>query len=485
GVDGGDVEVVAATPSDLAPLAPPAGAAGSTWFCAGGTADADGFADHEVVIANTGDAGLTATMTVFGGALADDVEGRQAVAAREPVVEVLDIPARTRLEVRLGDLFPAPFASALIEVQGGEVVVEHVVRGEDDLDAAPCSSAAAASWFLAAGDTRLGARELVVLFNPFPDDAVVDVRFTTPEGQRSPPELEGFVVPARAVLAVDIGLVVSRHAQVSTSVVARAGRLVVDRLQLYTNGDEGLAVTPAAPSPALLWYFPEGLVDDGVSELVTVFNPGDVQAEVDVELVLAPTDDPTIVTAVEPFQLSIPPHQFAQVDLGAEDRVPPGLGHAVVVRSQNGNPVVAERWQRASSSRVGLGATLGSPVVATRWLLAAGGTPSGGDQTEFLVVLNPSPDTIARLTVTVPTGSQQLVPAGLEGVEVPEGGRVVLQLGRSINRDSLPLIIESTSPVVVERGIYRTDGGIAQSIAVPTEDTATVPDVDASAPPVG
>src|SRR5690606_5377635 len=115
-----------------------------------------------------------------------------------------------------------------------------------------------------------------------------------------------FVVPGRSLVAVDVCAVdVCRHDQVATSIVARAGRLVVDRIQTFdgTEGPAGLAVTLAAPSPAPLWFLPDGFKTEGLAETVTVYNPGDVRAEVDVELVVEPSEDPAAVAAAEPFEL--------------------------------------------------------------------------------------------------------------------------------------------------------------------------------------
>jgi hypothetical protein len=473
--DGATATTIVDDPDALSPVAPGPDAAGSTWYCAAGTASSGGFADHTIVIANPGEVPITVEVTVFGGS--DDVSA--AVAA--PVARTLDVPGRGTAAMRLADVLDSPFAAALVEAGPGEIVVEHGVAGTSDGGVAPCATVPSAAWHVAAGATTRDARELLALFNPFPDDVIVDVTFTTPEGVRSPPEFDGFVIPGQRVIAIDVGAVVSRHSQVSASIVARTGRLVVERLQSFdgTDGPAGLALTPAAPAPALVWTLPDGRYVDGVSEVVTVYNPTDATTEVDVEVTLAPSDDPALDIGVEPFRLTIAARSFAQVDLAAApDRVPPDLGHSTTVRSQNDVPVVAERWVRSGSPAptVGLAATLGSPVVATRWLLAVGGTTGG--QTEFLVITNASTDTIARVSVTAPTPTQEPAIAGLEDVEVPVGGRVALDIGQYTNRTGLALVVDSTRPVVVERGLYVAGGGFSHSIAVPSGPTAAVAVVD-------
>lgn len=493
-----------ATAADLAPVAPAADALGSTWYCAAGTGTADGTADHVVTIANVGAEPVDVVLTVVPGAdLGADPDA-------EPEVEELTVDPRSREEVDLRDVVEAPYVSAVVEAGRGEVVVEHAIAtGGTDFDAAPCASSSSPSWYVAASTTTRDAQAQLVLFNPFPDDAVVDVTFVTPEGKRAPSAFAGLIVPGRRTTVVDVGEIVSRHANVSISVVARAGRLVVERVQRFdgTDGPAGTSVTPAAPEPAPVWHFPDGLVADGIGEIVTVYNPTDQPAEVDVEVHLDPTSDLSQPVAAEPFSQTVAPHGFARIDVGndgqppptgdttttsttapagdgtTEDaapigRVPLGRGHSITVRSQNGVPVVAERWIRSASpaARTGFSATLGSPVLATRWLAGIGGATA--DVAEYLVLLNPAAEGIARVSVTAATPAQELAIAGLEDVEVPAQGRVAIDLGQYLNRDDLVLVIESSTPIVAERGLYPVSAGLAASILVPSAPTATLAEVD-------
>jgi hypothetical protein len=380
--------------------------------------------------------------------------------------------------VVLAEVVDAPFLSAVVEVGAGEVAVEHSVAGESDGAATACASTSSATWFVPAGATTRDASEQLVLFNPFPGDAVVDVTFATPEGLRSPPAFAGLIVPGRGVLGVDVGAVVSRHANVATSVVARTGRLVVDRLQSFDGsaGPEGLDLTAGAPATAEVWHFPSGDIGEGVGEVVTVYNPGDRQAEVDVEVDLDPDTDPAAPVAAEPFQLSIPPQQFAQVVVQDDGRVPVGRGHRLTVRSQNDVGVVAERWVRAASPApgVGLSAVLGSPVVATRWLAATGAT---GEDRQWLVLVNPAVDADARVALASPSAPGAL--ADLEEVEVPAAGRVVIDLSDHLGDEALVLVVSSTSPLVVERVELADGTGRRQAMLLPSSAGARVAVADA------
>ena len=480
-VDGrtGDAPAAAAVgPADLATVAPAPDALGSTWYCAAGTGDDDGTATHRVSIANVGSEPVDVVLTVVPGtALGETTDA-------EPVVEELTIDARSREVLPLGALLEAPFVAAVVEAGRGEVVVEHSVGGggDDELDLAPCASTSSPTWYVAASRTTRDARAQLALFNPFPDDAVVDISFVTPEGQRAPEGFSGFIVPAQRVAVVDFG-VNFRYDNVSVSIVARSGRLVVERLQSFdgSDGPAGLAVTPAAPEPSPVWHLPDGLAAEGITEIVTVYNPTDEPAEVDVEVALDPTSDVSQPAVAEPFSQTVAPHGFAQIDVGADGRVPLGRGHSITVRSQNGVPVVAERWIRseAPAARSGFAATLGSPVVATRWLAAAGG--AGADVSEYLVLLNPAADGIARVSVAAATPSQLLPIAGLDDVEVPAQGRVAIDLGQYLNRPELVLVIDASTPVVAERGLYPVAGGLTASILVPSGPTAAIAEIDPAA----
>ena len=242
--------------------------------------------------------------------------------------------------------------AALVEAKGGAVAVEHRVTGPHGVDVGPCTSATAPVWHLASGATTRDAREVVVLFNPFPTDAIVDISFDTDAGSREPVRFQGFPVAAGTVVGVDIGDDVAREPQVSATLRTRTGRVVVERLQEFDGslGPEGLAVALGVPEASTTWAFAEGTVDDGRTERIVVYNPSDERAQVEVR-VLPTTDEPA--PAPQPFRLSIRAGTFTVVDYGDEERVAAGVGHATVVRSTNGVPVVAERVMAHAGERSG------------------------------------------------------------------------------------------------------------------------------------
>jgi Family of unknown function (DUF5719) len=465
----------AAGPSSGMPAVADSGALSSTWYCAAGTGDAGGMADHSVTVFNSGDKSVGVTVTVYGGVLASSSPTTAEVAeapptAPPPGARGFLLPGRGRLELRLGDLVTAPLVAALVEADGGPVAVEHRVTGPHGVDVGPCASATAPVWHLASGATTRDAREVLVLFNPFPTDAIVDITFDTDAGSREPVRFQGFPVAAGTVVGVDIGDDVARESQMSATLRTRAGRVVAERLQEFDGslGPEGLSVALGVPEASTVWAFPDGVVDDSHTERIVVYNPGGERAEVEVRL-LPTSDEPA--PAPQPFRLSIRAGTFAVVDYGAEDRVVPGVEHATLVRSTNGVPVVAERVTTHAGKPGGTGDDTddeegdgdgedkaggdvavgpGAVAAATRWAF-----PSSvdGDGLSF-VVFNPDPDRSVRVTLLGVAGGHTGDARSASAVEVPAAGRVTLA-GRAAGA---AWVVESEAPVVVERGVLGEDG---------------------------
>jgi hypothetical protein len=539
-----------------APLlaASPVASGASTWFCAAGTATDGGMADHTVVMLNPTERDLAAALTVFTGevlapAAAPDAAPTTAPAVGGPevhrqVAHQVDLPAGGQVVVALGDLVQAPLAAALVEVDGGGVAVEHHVRGEHGADVAPCVTSAAPTWHLAWGSTARDARELVVVFNPFPSPATVDAVFATPDGRREPVRFQGLPVPGRSVVGIDVGHEVTRADQVAATFEVRSGRVVVERLQQFDGslGVEGLSLAPAVPAAAGAWAFADGeastlapttpppdevagapadedAADDdaedaagddapaedagdrlATSERMVVYNPGDERAEVEVEVVPS-TDEPG--PPVPPFSLSVRAGGYQVLDYGEHDRIVAGVPHATIVRSTGGPPVVVERatvdeapvpsTEADASQRDDEGdarrgheitASPGARLAAPAWAFP-GVAALGEGVTVRFAFFNPDPDRAVDVRV-VPTGAigpgGRNGPAGTRPVVVPPGARVAVELDATASAGTVAAVVEADGPVVVERTVLAPDGRrLAMGAGIPLAEGAVV----LSSPPSG
>lgn len=461
----------------------------STWYCAAGTGDQGGMADHSVTVFNPADRAVGVTITVYGGLLASSspttAEAPDAApvpgTAPAPGARSFQLAAHDRVELRLGRVVSAPLVAALVEAAGGPVAVEHRVVGPHGVDVGPCASATAPVWHLASGATTRDAREVVVLFNPFPTDAIVDIAFATDAGSREPVRFQGFPVAAGTVVGVNIGDDVAREPQVSATLRTRIGRVVVERLQEFDGslGTEGLALGLGVPRASTTWAFADGGIAEGRTERIVVYNPGGKRADVEVR-VLPTTDEPGPVP--QPFRLSIRSGGFTVVDYGAEERVAPGVEHATVVRATNGEPVVAERAlaqagegggaededeggddgadggtdgggdQAADASAGDVADGPGAVVAATRWAFPS--SVHGPEAGVRFVVFNPDPERSVPVALRVVTNGREARVGGGTDAVVPPGGR--LALGDDAAGSSW--VVVARAPVVVERVLVRDDG---------------------------
>ncbi|MFN2607030.1 MAG: DUF5719 family protein [Acidimicrobiales bacterium] len=433
------------------PMAAAAAAGSSAWYCTGATAAKDGGADGNVIVANAGSRALAGVVTVYPDA---------GDPRRQPVA----VGPRSRQVVHLADVVSSKYASALVELDGGDAVVELADGGPLGETATPCASAASTSWYFAEGVTTKDATETIFLFNPFPDDAVVDMVFGTEDGQVTPQALTGVSVRGGGMTGVNVGDFVQRREQVTAAVTARAGRLVAARLQSFDgsgpSGRKGMALLLGAAAPGDLWYLPEGLVADGVTERYQVFNPSGREARVELDLALEKG-------VAEPLLLTVPATGRVTVSANDEARIPKSVPHAVTARSLNGVGVVVERDMEfaAASHRSGLTESLGARVTARRWALGSGS--SDDNEEEDVVVQNPG-TVAAHVSLAVLSDGTDLTNDALQGLEVAPGQRRAIRLGDTVKLAVTPVVVTADQPVVVERVLASLKGaGVSASIGIP------------------
>ena len=444
-----------------------ASARSDVWFCAGGTATDGGVADHRVLLINTTDAERVATINAVGSRVAPANQG--PIGSRR-----VTLPPYARSELRLAELVPnSAYASATVEMSGGGVIVEHSVNGPTGFDRAPCATTASAEWFVplsaTATEKNPTARAVLVLYNPFADNAVVDITFATEAASAAAP-IESMVVGPGAVEIVDLTAVVPVADQVATAVRARAGRVVLDRIEVFDDARarRDLVLTAGVPAAASTWFFPSGRLGAPRQERLVVFNPSAERAEVVVEV--RPDDRLSII---EPFALQIGPGRFAIVDLSAEKRLSDAgvTGYSVVVRSL-GPAVAVDRLVTFAPGQPGAGAssTTGSAFGAPTVVID--GTAGGVDPGE-LIVFNPNARAIATVTLEVIiNGERKAAPAGTE-FELQPGERKSMPFAL-LGTGNFAVIVSASAPVVAERENAGNNARTA-AMGIPARASAQIP----------
>ena len=425
----------------------------SSWYCPGAPAASDPAGGTGVVsVLNPGDTANDGTLTVYPS------EG-------EPKTMPLAVGGRARVDVRLAEVAVAPWAAAIVELIGAEGVVEQSAAGPTGRSTTACANSAGSTWYFAEGATTVDASLSLLLFNPFPDDAILDLSFTTTEGTRQPQATQGYVVRGQSVRLLTLDDIVRREPIVATTVSARNGRVVAGRVQTYAQGQKrGFSVSLASPVPADQWWFASGDKGDRAAERISLFNPGDLDAEVDVAFYPA---DPSTVPPDQintPIAVTVPAKTAISVDVKENADVPAGQ-HSILVQSEQDQPVVAERVLELQGDTA-FNVTLqpGSPLTATSWTFVTG----AADGSEALVVANATGQEV-DVTVRALGPAGFMAVSGLESVKVPAAGTLRVDLDEK-GLAGLPIIVDGTVSVVAERVIAAPAGqlGIGVSRGIPT-----------------
>ena len=252
----------------------------STWYCPMAHSrklDTGGVdARTELIVSNT--AAEPTRVTIY---LVSPTSARRLVH--------LQVPGLSSRSLEISDHTSDELVSALVEAPISGVAASRRIHSVFGSDVASCSSVVAKSWYVTSGDTQADAMSQLVVYNPLPIDAVIDLSFATEVevGSYAPSELVGLVVPAANTILVDIGAHVRRRDVLSATVKARLGSVVVDHIQTFdgSSGRVGFSTRLATASTSESWYHPVALLGENKRASIMIFNPTDLVADVEVTVV--------------------------------------------------------------------------------------------------------------------------------------------------------------------------------------------------------
>ena len=435
------IEPVFANLSDpTTPFVPAGSFINSTWFCPGVPSGSAGFGGS-VVVANPTDSALFGKLTVFTDAT-DTPE----------VAQDFEVPARDSAHFDLPAIQQTgTFLSALVEVIGGGGIVEQLAVSPTGQAVAACSNSPSSNWYFADGFTLEGSTESLVITNPFPVDAIVNVALATKGGERSPLRLQGYPVAGHSISVITDVELAKDELVIGIAVTTARGRVVVGRAQTFpaAAGRNGFTMNLGAPALGDQYFFADGESGPGIAERYSIYNGSDRDAVVVVAF-FGVSVDPSFTNNVE-FTVD----KGSVLTFNTSDPEFEGLpvGRHGVVLSSNERAIVVERaLTRPAGDLVATSVVLGSPgaQTSTRWSMAIG-LEAPADNA--LVVLNID-TTDALVTVkAVGAGGEVTIP-GLEAVTVVAGGVATINITDS-SALGKPLIVESTQRIYVERSLPR------------------------------
>lgn len=425
-----------------------------TWFC-GGTpalgASENGEYGGEVVLTNPSDSPSSAVVSIF-------------TIDRDPIVVAVDVGARAQEVVDLDTVVTAPYVSAMVEVDRPDVAVEQVSRHPAGDAVSPCTTTTSDEWYVADGFTAAGSDLRLLVTNPYPTAAIVDVEISTAAGPRTPGELQGYVVPPGSLRVLNLEDAGFRdEAVVAASLIASTGRVVVAKDQHYLGGGRlGHLTNLASPATSDEWWFADGALGSGVAERLVIFNPTDTDVQADIVVLGVPG----LEADYDSTSLTVPSREVVVFDVAGVPGLAEGT-HSLLVTTWSGPSLVVERVvTRPAGQSVVSSALLGAQgdALASEWFASI--TSTDGSQPS-LVVLNVSPE---RVTVEV----SSIGPGGLEPVASTAGLVLEANERREISLDEVagrPIVVSASDVIVVERLIERNDSGIGRlnSLALPVQ----------------
>jgi hypothetical protein len=335
--------------------------------------------------------------------------------------------------------------------------------------AARCPRVVSDKWYFPAGSSSLGYDERILVRNPFPDEAVVGVTFYTPTGTTTKANLAEVAVPAGESKFIKVNDFILRQPVLGASVTARRGRIVAWRAMFAEPDDrpDGVYFGLGATSPSLEWYFPEGVVGDGLEQVFTLLNPYRREAIVSITLATPskPLQPPKLV------EVRIPPEAIKTISLpgalGAQDQDLGSVG--ATIESTNGIGVVAERTIWYAAGRTGVSSTIGAREPATQWVVPPAAVISTEDS---VILLNPGTERATASVTLLRQDAGALEPETLKRLTIKAGARLRVDLGDLTGGQPTALLVTSDQPIVAERV---ANAGIGDVSTILGEATRTAP----------
>ena len=312
-----------------------------------------------------------------------------------------------------------------------------------------CADGPSDTWYFPAGSSELGYDERILLYNPFPDEAVARLTFFTPTGPRSKASLDDVAVPSGGWTELEVNKFMNTQKVLSTEVDAVRGRLIAWKVLFAEpeDGTRGASFTLGAPEASPEWFFPQGFLGDGATEILSILNP----SEEEVTVTITPFSRDVELGNVEKSEIQLEPETSRDVplrDLELELDPEVSLAHvSIAVTSAGGTPVIVERSLTVHEGADGRMSEVGITTPSTRWMLPPLAKSASADE---LVFLNPGQKT-ARVDASVMTLKGTESPKVLSNMEVTNAGRLEKSLSDLSVEGPFYVVVDSNRPITVER----------------------------------
>jgi hypothetical protein len=331
----------------------------------------------------------------------------------------------------------------------------------EGLGAAGCSDSASSEWVFPAGSSARGFNEWIVLYNPFPDEAVVRIDLLTEDGPLAKSAISDVPVPAGKITTVRINDVLLQRKGLGVRARSIRGRVVAWKTMFAQPEGRapGVGMTLGAPGGSTDWYFPVGGSAVGIEEHISIANPTEDEAIV---TVLVITDEEAIPIASEetvPAGSVLPDINLRKVlegrDLG---------GTSVWVSSLNDVEVVAEQSIFYNDETFkGFVSEIGASTTSSQWWVGPAATSATSDA---LLVMTTSEEEVSVDVQLFAQDGEPITSADLSGLTISAGGRLRIPLDEITGGRAAVALVTASAPVVAQR-IAATSADVASVMGLP------------------
>lgn len=332
----------------------------ASWYCTWSFPSQMAPTADTVIVVNGSNRSAVATLFTYG------IQEKQTV----------DLPAHSVSRLPLSDTGLSLTGSASMVVRGGLVAVGIEETSGSTPMVTPCQTTPGFYWLVSGGFTNLGDQMAVSLFNPFGQDAVVDVSTIDESGLGAPGADQGLVVPAGHSITIDLSTTDPNQSNLAVQVRARSGRIVVSGFQERSDQKaQGSAFLPVTTRPSSNWTFPYLLNEAGTSLTLLVTNPSN--SNVTLRLSGQKYQGTSLSSqagsgsTLGATSVVVPPSSVARVPLSSTLSLPVNAQYYLSVTSlyRTGVLVSIENVYATSTGADNYAVTDGEPLQSSQWMV--------------------------------------------------------------------------------------------------------------------
>lgn len=330
----------------------------------------------------------------------------------EPTVSTFDLVAPGATGVETGNLLRKGESPAIVEISDGPAAAASMQWADALISADKCTVSVPDEWYLPGGSTKTGTFTQLRLFNPFADNAEVEITAHSEFNLDLIPDLAKIDVAGRSWTTIDFEPFLPFRDELSIKVTSTTGLVIPVMIRTDDHGE----ATWNGSSPSQTWEFPVASPGKLQPSLAIVSaGEDDVTVTIDVvteqgmiidarEITLdstAPALVPLEDIAAAPFGVRVSataPVVATVVAIVSEEPVDQGEGSledeptSTTVDGTDTTAVSEEDFVR------GLAATTGIPEPATSWIVPLDTLP-GSETTMWIMNSGLEPATVEVLSL--------------------------------------------------------------------------------------